>query len=94
MEIKTLKITVNTMKSLLKEKSQEMQIRNTMTEWHKDVDKLNIQDKTPVLAEANKKYEAPKWILMMKTGAMRVIRCSEQKKDVDNHVEAKHNEGI
>ena len=105
-EMETLKIEVDNMKTMLKEQGQEILIKNEMIELFKDIEKPNIPAKIPNNRGGNKKpdgepegsgfptSEAPK---MDKVGENRCNACDKlftTNKDLDNHVEAKHNEEV
>ena len=92
MEMETLQIEVDNMKSMLKEQGQEMNIKNAMIESFKVVGKQNVQPKIPVVLKENKKSEALK---MDKVGEHICNACDKlfrKNKDLDNHVQAKHKE--
>ena len=92
MEMETLKIEVDNMKTMLKEQNQEIQIKNAIIESYKDVDKQKIHTMIPVEQVTKKKTEAPK---MDKVDEHRCNACNRMfrtNKDLDNHVNAKHKE--
>ena len=107
-EMETLKIEIDNMKTMLKEQGQEILIKNAMIESFKDKEKPNIPAKipdngggkekpdgtTPTASEGSgfPTAKAPK---MDKVGDNRCNACDKlftTNKDLDNHVEAKHNE--
>ena len=92
MEMETLQIEVDNMKSLFKEQSQELLLKNAIIESYKDVEKQKVQTKIPVVSVQNKGAEPPK---MDKVDEHRCNACDKlfrTNKDLDNHVQAKHKE--
>ena len=90
MEMETLQIEVNNMKTMLKEQSQELQIKNAIIESYKDVEKQKVQTKSPVVLEQNKKEGAPKMDKIDKHICNACDKLFRTNIDLDNHVRAKH----
>ena len=105
-DMETLKIEVDNLKTLLKEQGQEILIKNAVIESFKDVEEQKNPNKgggnkTPddeILTTPDgssvRAAEAPK---MDKVGKNRCNACDRvfnTNKDLDNHVEAKHNEEV